>query len=287
MIVLSMGDGIATGHHILNMLDVKHDYLAVEKSFRKQDLCDKNACISRPVNDIYELLEWLKVHSFTARNIDLVLCGFTCKSLSSAGKRELWDGESKVFFECVKVLDFIKSLNPGVKFLFENVASMPDECRDLITNMLGVEHFELDAGLIGPQARVRYYWFNWDKKEVIPAKNMDAKNFLDDDGLDLVSFSKSNRGRDENGRPIVKGRFRKDGKAGTLLCGHSGKGQSTWNFVITKKMKTRDITLDEGMRFQGIDFLDFSGFSEVSAWEAIGDGWDFRAVKMIITWLFW
>jgi len=159
MLVLSLCDGISTGHHVLNFLEVNHDYMAVEICETKKKISNHNSSgITRPVDDIYKLLKWLKDNLEIAKKIDLVLCGFTCTSLSSQGKRELFDGASKIFFECVKILDFLKSINPKLKFFFENVASMPTVCRDKISELLGVEPFLLNAGLISAQARNRYYW---------------------------------------------------------------------------------------------------------------------------------
>ena len=279
-----MADGVGTGHHVLNMLDVKHRYLAVEICPVKRSLADHNAEMERPVNDIYELLKWLKTNKETAKRIGLILCGFSCKSLSSAGKRELWDGSSKIFFECVDALNYIKSLNPSVKFFFENVASMPLDCSKRISEELGVDCYKFDAGLVSPQGRVRRYWFNWDKKVEVVDRQLWAKDYLDEDGLEVISFSKSNRGKDDKGKSIVEGRLRTDKKAATLVTGSGCKGQSTMNQVITKKMKVRDATVAECLRWQGIDFLDFSIVTKDKAYEAIGDGWQFNAVKLMIGW---
>lgn len=276
LIALSMADGVGTGHHALNMLNIKHRYLAVEINKTKREAADFNAEIERPVNDIYELLSWLESNIEIAKRIGIVFCGFTCKSLSSQGKREEWDGESKIFFETVKVLEFIKLLNPDVKFLFENVASMSNKCRDDISLKLGVDYFLLNSSDISPQARERYYWFNWPSFE-IKKRNCDVRDYLDDDGLELVAFTKSNRG---NG--VVKGRIRLDHKAATLVTGKGCKGQSTMNAVITKKMKFRDITRGEALRLQGIDFLTLDSFSDGQVFEIVGEGWEFYAIMEIV-----
>lgn len=283
-IVLALADGIATGHHILTDLDIKHDYYSVEICATKRSVADHNAAdIKRPVNDIYKTLAWLKESVEIAKSITLVLCGFSCKSLSSQGKRELWDGDSRIFFECVKILNYLKSLNPDIKFLFENVASMPLVCDMRISDELGVQRYELNAGLLSGQARKRKYWFNWSKKEVVD-RGLLANRFLDDDGLELIAFTKSNRGYSEEGKAIVEGRTRKDGKAATLMTGLGCGGQSSKNFVITKKMRTRELTVQECLNLQGIPFVDMSIVTPAKAFAAIGDGWQFDAVKEILRW---
>lgn len=284
-VVLSLADGIGTGHHVLNFLEIKHEYVSIENCPIKRKIADHNSVgFIRPVSDIYEVLKWLMDNLEITKRITLVLCGFSCKSLSSQGNRKLWDGESKIFFECVKILDFLKSINPRIKFFFENVASMPNECRDLISKLLKVDFYRLDAGLVSPQGRVRYFWFNWDKKVEVVRREIYAKDYLDDDGLEVVAFSKSNRGKDENGKSIVEGRTRVDGKAATLVTGKGCSGQSTKNFVITKQMKIRDPSVQECLNWQSIPFFDLSIVSDANAFEAIGDGWQFDAVKLIIGW---
>lgn len=277
-----MADGIGTGAHVLHKSGATFDYMAVEKCSTKRAIADKNAPFDymRPVDDINDLLQYLKDNPEVTKRIGGILCGFTCTSLSSQGKREEWNGESKIFFECVKVVNYVKSIVPDVKIFFENVASMRTSCKNRISKELGIDCYTLNAGLVSGQARKRHYWFNWDKKGEVLDNGILANDLLDDDALFLVAFSKSHRG---NG--IVEGRQRTDGKASTLVTGKGCNGQSTKNMVITKKMKTRDLSINEIKRLQGLDFFDFSGFSNSQIEEAIGDGWQFNAVMEIFSWL--
>lgn len=288
MKVLSLCDGIGTGHYILRKLNIDHIYNAVEIESWKTAIASEN-------NPNHTLLESDVV--FLSENkdkfkmdYDLVLCGFTCSSLTSQGSRKDWEGDSKIFWNCVDILNHIKSINPNVKFLFENVSSMKNKPRDEISKALGVDYFKLDAGIVSEQARVRYYWFNWKKPDIEKLKieylkkSDDEKSFLDDDAVSFFAFTKSNRnkiGMD----PIVQGRFREDGKAATLVTGNGCRGQSTMNQVITKKMRIRNLSLAECKRLQGIDDYIFS-CSDSKAFKAIGEGWSVQAVSVILRELF-
>lgn len=54
--------------------------------------------------------------------IDLLIGGSPCQGFSSSGKElNFKDPRSKLFFEYNDILNHIKSINPEVKFLLENV----------------------------------------------------------------------------------------------------------------------------------------------------------------------
>ena len=45
-------------------------------------------------------------------------------------------------------------------FVLENVASMKNEDKDIISEMLGVQPIKIDSALLTAQHRNRYYWTN-------------------------------------------------------------------------------------------------------------------------------
>lgn len=95
-------------------------------------------------------------------SIDLLLGGTPCQGFSRAGKQLAFDDpRSKLFFVFVDILNHIRSLNPNVKFLLENVR-MKKEHLDTISEYLGVEGVMINSALVSAQERKRYYWFNWD-----------------------------------------------------------------------------------------------------------------------------
>ncbi|OCG31108.1 hypothetical protein A9G34_04190 [Gilliamella sp. Choc4-2] len=57
-------------------------------------------------------------------------------------------------------MNHIKSLNPHVKFLLENVR-MKKEHQAVITEYMKVEPQMIESNLVCAQNRKRLYWFNW------------------------------------------------------------------------------------------------------------------------------
>ena len=90
--------------------------------------------------------------------IDLLIGGSPCQDLSIAKRdRKGLDGErSGLFWEYVRIL---KEVKPKY-FILENVASMPKEAKDLISETLGVQPIVINAALVSAQNRKRYFWTN-------------------------------------------------------------------------------------------------------------------------------
>jgi site-specific DNA-cytosine methylase len=276
--ILSLCDGVASGLEAFKRLGIEVEYHAIEIEPFKRMIADLNhPGIVRPAHDLVEFLAHIRSGAVKLEHYDYFFCGFTCTSLSSQGKREDWDGESKIFYDCVALLNECRKVNPNIKFLFENVRSMKNVCRDEITKQLGVSHFLGESALVSAQDRKRYYWFNWQQPE-IQDRGITANSILDPDGLVLFSFSKSNR--NEKGKPaIVEGRLKASPKTGTLVTGTNCDGQSTFNRVITKKMKIRPMTVPELSRAMTIGNYNWGTASDAQIWTAIGEGW---SVDMIV-----
>ena len=91
-------------------------------------------------------------------HIDLLIGGSPCQDLSIAKKdRKGLDGErSGLFWEYVRILREVKPKY----FILENVASMPKEAKQIITDTLGVEPIMINAALVSAQNRKRLFWTN-------------------------------------------------------------------------------------------------------------------------------
>lgn len=92
------------------------------------------------------------------KDFDLLIGGSPCQSLSivQSKTRQNLDGKSKLFFEYVRAKE---EMQPKF-FLFENVASMNDESKKIISDLLGCEPILVDSKLFSAQQRPRYYWTN-------------------------------------------------------------------------------------------------------------------------------
>lgn len=273
--VLSLCDGISMGLQAFKNLGVEVDYYAVEINPKKRLISDLNhSGIKRPYHDVLEMEK-----SGFSDYFDFFIAGPTCTSFSSQGKREEWEGDSKILINCVEILDRLRKVNPEIKFLFENVASMRNSVRDEISKILGVPFWEGRSELVSAQDRVRYYWFNW-APPVLGDRGITANSVLDSDGLHMISFSKSNRNK-KGEAPIVEGRVKAKAKSNTLTTGLGCNGQSTMNKVITKNMKIRDLTVSECSRLQGVGNYSFDFVTSSEAYEALGDGWQVDTVVEI------
>lgn len=109
------------------------------------------------LGDVTKWREW----DIDWSGIDLLIGGSPCQGFSFAGKQLAFDDpRSKLFFVYVDILNHIKSVNPSVKFLLENV-KMKKECLDVISDYLGVNPVFINSALVSAQNRQRYYWANW------------------------------------------------------------------------------------------------------------------------------
>lgn len=282
--VLSLCDGMACGYEALKRVGLSFTYDAVEISEKKRNLADyQHGKLNRPYNDVYALaekaLQYLAGHG-DFPHYDLFLAGPTCTSLSSQGKREEWEGESKIFFACADILRACIKKNPAIKFLFENVASMSNQCRDDISRELGVPFWLGESAYVSAQDRCRYYWMNWEGPK-LEDRGIDIDSVLDPDGLYAFAFSKSNRNK-KGEPPIVKGRMKATRKANTVTTGAGGNGQSTMNKVICKNMSIRNLSVMECARLQGVGNYDFMICTNAESYEAIGDGWQVDTIVEIL-----
>lgn len=108
-------------------------------------------------------------------NIDLLIGGSPCQDLSSSGKGAGLEGErSGLFFEFARLL---KEIKPKY-FLLENVASMPNKDRGIITQTLGVEPIQINSRLLSAQNRSRLYWTNIPNVTIPEDNNIDIKSII-------------------------------------------------------------------------------------------------------------
>lgn len=105
-------------------------------------------------------------------HIDLVVGGFPCQNLSSIARYHHGDKsglngqKSSLFYDLLRILQWVKSYNSNVHFIIENNASMSATNRDLITAQLqnvckdnhDLYRTMIDAAWVGVQRRRRFYW---------------------------------------------------------------------------------------------------------------------------------
>ena len=156
--VLSLFDGMSCGQIALSKSNIKvGTYYASEIDKPAMSISKKNYPNTVYLGDVTRWREW----DIDWASIGLLMGGSPCQGFSFAGKQLAFDDpRSVLFFVFVDILNHIKSVNPDVKFLLENVR-MKREFLDVITEHLGVEPVFINSALVSAQNRRRYYWANW------------------------------------------------------------------------------------------------------------------------------
>jgi site-specific DNA-cytosine methylase len=246
-------------------------------------------------NDIQQLGDILKWKDWNINwaEIDLLLGGFPCQSWSvAAGQQGDKDPRGALLWVMLDIFNHIKSLNPEVKFLFENV-KMKKEFIDYINNAIGVTPILIDSALVSAQRRKRLYWTNIpditqpedrniklvdiiengmvdrDKSFCIDAsyfKGGNLKSYFEKNRRQLVfNYSSSGRG---NGK--VEGRFTYADKSLTLTA----TGASNRSFTgVVEDFVYRKLTPIECERLQTISDEYSSIISNTQRYKCLGNAW--------------
>ena len=165
MIVLSLFNGMNTGRQALENVGIKVDkYYSSEIKPYAIELTQYHFPDTIQVGDVTKWREW----NIDWKSIDLVLSGSPCQDLSAAGKRAGINGKkSSLFFTFVEILEHIKSLNPNVLFLQENVGSASKLDVGIMSRALGVYPVRINSSLVVAALRDRYYWTNIRTKQTM------------------------------------------------------------------------------------------------------------------------
>lgn len=308
MKVLSLFDGISCGMIALERAGIKVDtYYASE--------IDKNAIAISQKNypDIIRLGDVTKWKEWNLPKIDLIIGGSPCQGFSRAGKcLNFNDHRSRLFFEFVNILNWVKLNNPNVKFLLENV-KMKTEWQNIITEYLGVQPIDINSKLFSAQNRLRTYWTNINVSDTLNDKNinlidiLDPKPNLDDfiyhDGLLFdPSISESSR----NLVHVVNGEIRisqavKQGyivaengdginlsfptsrsRRGRVIHNKSSTVDCACNISVLQDNIIRKLNVNELERLQTLPNGYTNGFPISVAQKAIGNGWTVDVISHIL-----
>ena len=165
MNVLSLFNGMNTGRQALENVGIKvNKYYSSEIKPYAIELTQHHFPDTIQVGDVTKWKEW----AIDWQSIDLILSGSPCQDLSAAGKRAGINGSrSSLFFVFVEILEHIKTLNPKVLFLQENVGSAAKLDIGIMSRALGVYPVRINSSLVTAQLRDRYYWSNIKTKETM------------------------------------------------------------------------------------------------------------------------
>ena len=257
MNVLSLFDGMGCGQIALNRVGIKYDkYFASEIDKYAIQVTQKNYPNTIQIGSV------LDVKGSDLPKIDLLFGGSPCQSFSRAGKGEGFDGESRLFWEFVRVLNEVKP----TYFLLENVV-MKKEWEDIITEALGVEPIEISSEKFVPQARRRLYWTNIPNVKQPDQVEYNIKDFFDGDGF--PSSCDVNR--------MFKRKKIFNTLTATYWKGIRGSGRPAIStkegFLDDDRDAHRMLTPNECERLQTVPKDYTEGVSKTQRYKMLGNGW--------------
>lgn len=222
-------------------------------------------------------------------NIDLLIGGSPCENLTvviinnEQHNQGLGGEKSKLFWEYIRIKNII---NPTYFFL-ENVASMSDENRDIISKAMGVQPFKINSSLFSAQERERYYWTN------IPIKNLPESNELVlSDVMEKNVNEKYYYNKpfvfhgwdkriiatlDVKSHDLVKRVYNPKMKCATLTAVQGGYQEKK----VFDNGRCRKLTPIEYERLQNLPDNYTEGVSNSKRYSACGDGWTIDAIAHI------
>lgn len=280
MKVLSLFDGISCGMVALERANISVDtYYASEIDKNAITISQKNYPSIIRLGDVTKWKEW----DIDWGSIDLLIGGSPCQGFSFAGKQLNFDDErSKLFFVYVDVLNYIKSKNPNVKFLLENV-KMRKEWQDVISNYLGVQPVNINSELVSAAKRNRLYWCNFKVEMPTPKNitfddiNQNSKKWLSKEFIDKISKWKAQQ------KPLNNATY--IGTKSKLPCltargynqNHSGM------VLVSDGLNYRYLTNNEAELAMTLPIDYTQGITDRERAKCIGNGWTVDVIAHIFT----
>lgn len=279
--VLSLFNGISCGRVALERAEIKVDrYVSYEIDKYANAVAIKNYPDDEYYGDV-------TTADFTQyKGFDLLIGGSPCQSLSivQSKTRKHLDGKSKLFFEFVRAKNEVQP----TYFLFENVASMNDESRAVISELLGCEPILIDSADFSAQQRPRLYWtnipvtFDYEKSNVVLGdvleNDVDEKYFYNHP-LTHIDMSKQVCAiMDFKNHDMHKRIFNPAFKCHTLTTCGGGNTQKK----VYDNGRARKLTPIEYERLQTLPDNYTDCVANTHRYTAIGNGWTVDVIAHIL-----
>lgn len=288
MRVLSLFDGISCGRVALDRAGIPVEaYHAYEISPPAIQISQNNW------HDITHKGDVTRAVFTDYRDFSLLMGGSPCQSLSivQSKTRQHLDGKSKLFFEFVRAKE---EMRPRW-FLFENVASMNDESRAVISDLIGCEPVFINSGDFSAQERPRLYWTNIPLGEpparsgsvlrdiLQPAEEVPEKYWYNHP-LEGVDMSKQVCATMVfNNHDIHKRVFNPDYKCHTLTTCGGGNTQKK----VLQNGRARKLTPLEYERLQTLPDNYTAGVADSHRYTAIGNAWTVDVIAWTVDVIAW
>lgn len=294
MNVLSLFDGISCGRIALERANIKIDkYYASEIDEKAIQVSKDNYSDIVQLGDINCWESW----RIDLASIQLIMAGSPCQDLSWAHKDGLGlEGtKSSLFFRFAEILEAVRTLNPNVKFLLENVG-MKKEYQNRISSVLGCEPITINSDTLSGQLRKRLYWANF--KITQPVNKKISLQSVLTDGY-ITERNKSRALLASDSRPLVNQhkmlyRYLKRGFTTIVFRDERTKNRLTSNYVKSVpfrekphlvKINDDDIRILNQSELEALQTLPI-GYTKTlnrnSAAHVIGNGWTVDVIAHIL-----
>lgn len=233
--------------------------------------------------------EWKKVYNFevavdntyTANNIVV----HNCQAWSVAGKQGgINDPRGMLFHTMVDIYQHIKSLNPDLKVLFENV-KMKTDFKEYINGILQMTPVLINSQHYTPHFRQRYYWCSTDNLIIPPPLSLSPK---------LQSILEPGWYTDREKSYCIDANYFKGGDCKQYF--NKSRRQIVFSdpdinrqFLIEKGKRTvdyRHLTVKEACQLQGVDVNYFKVSSSTQAYKMLGNGWTVPVIEHLLREIF-
>lgn len=233
------------------------------------------------LGDVTKWKEW----DIDWSSIDLLLAGFPCQAWSVAGKQGgTNDPRGMLFHTMIEIFNHIKSVNPDVNYLFENV-KMKKDFEEYCSGIIGRTPHLINSENYTAHYRQRYYWISTDNFIIPPPKSsapvlsdvlesgyvdrtksycLDANYFKGGDANQY--FNKSRRQLVFFNDPIDRQYLIENGKNG---------------------VDYRKLSVVECCRLQGVPDDFFKVSSNTQAYKMLGNGWTVPVIEHLLREIFY
>lgn len=276
---MSLFDGISCGKVALDRAGIKvKNYYASEIDEYAMQVSKNNHPDIIQLGDVNAWRNW----NIDWSQIDLLIGGSPCQGFSFAGKLLNFNDErSKLFFVYVDILNHIKSVNPNVKFLLENV-KMKADYQNVISGYLGVEPMRINSALVSAARRDRLYWVNFvvdmpeDRGITFDDINGNTTDWLSNTYIDKVSKWKAQQDPLKNVTYI--------GTKAKLPCLTArGYNQSHSGMIlISDGTRYRYLTNNEAELAMTLPIDYTKGISDRERARCLGNGWTAEVIVHIL-----
>ena len=286
MNVVSLFNGMNTGRQALENVGIKvNKYYSSEIKPYAIELTQHHFPDTIQVGDVTKWKEW----DIDWKSINLILSGSPCQDLSAAGKRAgIHGSRSSLFFVFIEILEHIKTLNPNVLFLQENVGSASKLDVGIMSRALGLYPVRINSKLVTAQLRDRYYWSNIKTKETM-FDIVTAIPQPKDKGIIFLNIITSGEVNRKKSNCLTQGLIEKNGR-------HKVKDFNNWQKFLLKRPCGMVILITENnfvrlpnkiemCRLQGFPDNYCDILSDIKAGSLLGDGWTLPIIEHIFNFI--